>query len=306
MRRSPVFALSLGSLALAALAYDQGEDITLCWSRAGGYGPPIREDCRGSLVYYIEPPAAIAEFSAHPIIYELAVPTLLMPNRSVPHLNLHVCNRMVGFCTPFISETPGLVTQSPALTGELKLGSIPDSEANSSYNYLVARASSELSLSMDDYTIIAHAWWVDIEGNRHDLSRATLLDVYQEITLGAILAIAFGCLLVVVCAGIISGIVACCFRRYRRALAHADTLERKARRDFETRKRRVRNACLKSNELAFPLCALTFDNFKAHGTLWKHEDARASGKLIVYDTTDEMAHAVKEGAHLPIATASVS
>lgn len=101
----------------------------------------------------------------------------------------------------------------------------------------------------------------------------------------------FGVLLIV-CIAITA---VCCLRRYRRAMARNEKLERKARRDFAARTRWVQSACLKSSELAYPLCALRYGDFKGKGRLWKHEEARAAGKLVVYDTTDEMTKAVESG-----------
>jgi hypothetical protein len=93
----------------------------------------------------------------------------------------------------------------------------------------------------------------------------------------------------------IATIAICCLRRYRRALARTAALEKKAQRDFAARTRRVQSAYVKSSELAYPLCALRYGDFKGKGRLWKHEEARAEGKLVVYDTTEEMARAIERG-----------
>jgi hypothetical protein len=169
----------------AARAYDTGEDVTLCWVRADGFASPVRESCAGSTIYFLDPPSSVASLTTTAIVYELAVPTARMPNRTVPHLNIHTCSRVVGFCTPFLEETPGLVTQSPALMGLLGPSeSIPILERNASLSYVAVRAVSDLALPVGDYTLIAHAWWVDETGMRHEVARAFLLDVYQGITTG--------------------------------------------------------------------------------------------------------------------------
>ena len=81
----------------------------------------------------------------------------------MPHVNFHSCVRAVGFCTPFVSNQPGLSTHTAAQTGEFEGEQI-------SFN-------QTLSLGTGDYTVIAHARWFDESGLKHDMSRATFAHV---------------------------------------------------------------------------------------------------------------------------------
>lgn len=47
-------------LTSAAWAYENGEDVALCWVRADAFASPVREDCRSSTIYFLDPPSSIA------------------------------------------------------------------------------------------------------------------------------------------------------------------------------------------------------------------------------------------------------
>ena len=44
------------------------------------------------------------------VSYSAFVPSALNATDDIPHANIHSCLRTVGFCTPFVSNTPGLST----------------------------------------------------------------------------------------------------------------------------------------------------------------------------------------------------
>jgi hypothetical protein len=88
--------------------------------------PTMQEDCAGADVRYTftwpQPSYASTEYD---VTFEATIPqqrNIALAKDSgtnmayhVPHANIHSCLRKVGFCTPFVANTPELATHSAAL-----------------------------------------------------------------------------------------------------------------------------------------------------------------------------------------------
>ena len=84
-------------IALLPLAYDLGQDVTLCWRTNTSGGDTAREDCEGAHVNFSEPlPSRLVETEVYSINYSSHVPPALHPTSDIPHANIHSCLRIVG------------------------------------------------------------------------------------------------------------------------------------------------------------------------------------------------------------------
>ncbi|GMH94642.1 hypothetical protein TrVE_jg1985 [Triparma verrucosa] len=110
-----------------------------------------------------EKPETLADGEAITMEYTLTVnPSSLTPTlgntelvlnggNHIPHANIHSCvsGTDEGPCTPFISNTPGLATHSSALKSNFTASGTVYTES----------FASEVSLTADSYTMIAHGRW---------------------------------------------------------------------------------------------------------------------------------------------------
>lgn len=162
-RRAAVAHLTVAhSLALLLIsgvaAYDQGEDVSLCW-QTNGTAEPSREDCNGQDMQFTgELPERFIEHTNYTFKYSLTLPKWADPvahgmstgsseQFELPHANIHSCERKVGFCTPFVKNTPGLATHTVA------------QQRSQVAERGVARTlefTSVVTLEAGQYTIIAH------------------------------------------------------------------------------------------------------------------------------------------------------
>lgn len=95
----------------------------------------------------------------------------------IPHSNLHSCLTHVGFCTPFVSNTPALSTHSTALVDNFR----PDS-SRSDGDWVNCTFTGSLSLNAASYTIITHVRFFTSEGGvtiQADLAQGLVRTVYQ-------------------------------------------------------------------------------------------------------------------------------
>jgi len=192
MMATKVFALL--ALVAGAAAYDMGEDVTLCWATPSG-GTAAREDCDGSKVEYtwsmpdpfygrtdynVTFRGTVAEKGSATAHGGLTVdgPTEVTDGSEkyafdFVHSNIHSCVRSVGFCTPFISNTPGLATHAPADKGLIE----------DTAEYPKAKRSREFKndffLDVGGYTMIAHVRWFDTTGTKHDMARAYFANLVE-------------------------------------------------------------------------------------------------------------------------------
>ena len=136
--RAPLFGGSFWFLLSitannSVFAYDLGEDVSLCWrtNKTAG-GEPTRVDCQGvSAEFSYSWPRPLYAQQVYEVHWTLTVPPELNPSTDVDHANLHSCELNVGFCTPFVANTPGLATHS-----EISTGSFDDDSVFSTTNTL--------------------------------------------------------------------------------------------------------------------------------------------------------------------------
>ena len=112
-----------------------------------------------SVGYLVEPPSEMLSDEHHSVVWFAAIDTSVwnLTKTSVvdgvydvPHSNLHSCLSHIGFCTPLVSNTPGLSTHSSALVSNLQ----PDTKRGETW--LNATFVADLSLAASSYTIITH------------------------------------------------------------------------------------------------------------------------------------------------------
>jgi len=259
--------------------YDLGEDVTLCWATPIN-GSSAREDCSGAEVVYEDPPpSGMVQGDAYEVSYQMLVPIPRSPTPTIPHANIHSCERNVGFCTPFVANTPGLSTHSTALTGTLT--TVGTTESTS--------FTSEVQLDAGQYTIIAHCRWYDTSGAQHNMARAVMRDVAPPFNVLVYVSIGLGAFVFLIFVAMAVYFVRTHVRRYR-------MLEQKAEAAFRARSARVRSACEHSSKLAFPMCCVSYSDFKAHGKIVSYEKARKLHQHTVFDTAEDVRDAIRGGA----------
>ena len=131
-------------------------------------------------------------------------------HHDIPHANIHSCFSNIGFCTPFVKNTPGLSTHTSAQVGnftaigaQVKQPIMPYyiEHTNTKYllqiwalamwskwvNYLdhifILQFTSEVILDEGLYTVIAHGRvFIDDGAIKYDIARALKLEVLPAIT----------------------------------------------------------------------------------------------------------------------------
>ena len=136
---------------LGASAYKLGEDVSMCWENKVELAAcPTGLD----VTFDTEPPETMHERREYDTTYTLDASHLsstFSGNVVVDHINIHSCLSNVGFCTPFIANTPGLATHTAAESGT----------ANSDGKFTVT-STIKLSAAAYSYSVIAHGRiWVN-------------------------------------------------------------------------------------------------------------------------------------------------
>mmetsp|Transcript_12883 Transcript_12883/g.31299 ORF Transcript_12883/g.31299 Transcript_12883/m.31299 type:complete len:902 (+) Transcript_12883:88-2793(+) len=176
LRKDLLTAVALITASLSAsLGYDVGDDITLCWHTDMTTMVRTREDCGTAYTSFtFNWPEILYSSTEYNVGFKAYIPNPELSTYDVndvpyhiPHANIHSCVRSVGFCTPFVSNTPGLSTHSPTVFG------------NVSETTKIGEFSSAVELEPLQYTIIAHIRWYDTSGNKHDMARAVFKN-FQE------------------------------------------------------------------------------------------------------------------------------
>eukprot|EP00966_Prymnesium_polylepis_P316669 7316848-Prymnesium_polylepis.1 len=92
----------------------QGDDVTLCWlTNTSASGSTVREACDGARVVFDTPLTGTLFARTHyDVNFTMRIPPARQPLVAIPHANTHSCLRRVGFCTPFVADTPTLATHS--------------------------------------------------------------------------------------------------------------------------------------------------------------------------------------------------
>ena len=102
-----------------------------------------------SLTWIDSGPASFTENSPQRMLYELSTTLSVVPNMNhneIRHSNLHSCLSSIGSCTPILSITPGLVSQTSVMGGNFTDGRKTFSDV--------------LILSEGMWTVIAHSRFV--------------------------------------------------------------------------------------------------------------------------------------------------
>jgi len=267
--------------ALLVSSYDLGEDVTLCWVTPVN-GSAAREDCSGAeVIYEVPPPADMMQGSTYEVRYQMVVPSTRSPTGTIPHANIHSCDRNVGFCTPFVANTPGLSTHSAALQGTLTSHGTDETTT----------FASQVLLDAGQYTIIAHCRWYDTNGAQHNMARAVMRDVAPPVNVLIFVSIGLGAFVFLM-------FVATAVYFVRKHVRHFRLLEERAEKAFKNRSRRVRSACEHSSKLAFPMCCVHYKDFKAHGKIVSYEEARTLHQHSVFDTAEDVLDATTHGGSL--------
>jgi len=270
-------------LGVAALVegYDYGQDITLCWVTPVN-GSATRTSCNGADVIYTRAPADdMVGGEEYSVQWSMTVPVALNPTSAVPHANIHSCYRSVGFCSPFVGNTPGLATHSSALTGALTVSGSQE----------VAAFTTEIQLGPGQYTIIAHCRWYDTAGAQHNMARAIIRDVAEPIDISFYISIGLG-------SGLGAIFLILLVQAIRTHVRRVHALEKRSEAAFQDRLQRVRDACDNASTLAFPMCAINYNDFKSHGKLVTYEHARSINQLIVFDKASEVLDARNSKKHI--------
>jgi hypothetical protein len=154
-----LLACLLGRAAAVCYLEDANAACAVCWRTA--YSGP--EDKTGvttmaecpegiAVSWQTDVPQEMFAGSVYPVTYRLTVDEAKFPvykkgkeerRNHVPHANIHSCIASRGACTPFVANSPGLATHTPAAVGDLTTGGVVD-------------FTSDIKLTEEVYTIIAH------------------------------------------------------------------------------------------------------------------------------------------------------
>lgn len=100
--------------------------------------------------YTIPAPSTIYEGTSYPVTYVLTttLPVIYDSKTSslITHANIHSCKSSMGACVPNVAVTPGLVTQTPAITAN---GTITNGTLTSTMN-------ADLQLFEGKWVALAH------------------------------------------------------------------------------------------------------------------------------------------------------
>ena len=170
-------------------SYDVGGTDPICWKTDLVNGGTTKLDsCPDDfkLEFILEPPKVMYGREYYPVQYRFsldidAIDHYQVNDVDIPHANIHSCVSTVGFCTPFVSNTPGLSTHTPALSGDV--------EYTSDGIYTVDFID-DMKLEDEQYTIIAHVRVFGEEGGityKYDMAAAifrTVLPPQDILTVG--------------------------------------------------------------------------------------------------------------------------
>lgn len=98
------------------------------------------------------PPEVMYDMETYEVAWKILVNEDEMPiirkgdDNHIPHANIHSCLRSGGACTPFVSNSPGLSTHTPALKSDI---TVVDGIQQQTF-------TTNVELETKQYTIIAH------------------------------------------------------------------------------------------------------------------------------------------------------
>mmetsp|Transcript_21268 Transcript_21268/g.49295 ORF Transcript_21268/g.49295 Transcript_21268/m.49295 type:complete len:570 (+) Transcript_21268:217-1926(+) len=159
-----LLAIALFARAADAQCYleDANAECSVCWFTVYGsaddtvgvtkmkpcppeikvtWDTPLPEEMTEFVDYEAKYKLSVSDQAKYPIIKKQDKKSGSMNH--VPHANIHSCIASRGACTPFVANSPGLATHTPAVMGNVA--------ADGTQVF-----SSDVQLTRDQYTIIAH------------------------------------------------------------------------------------------------------------------------------------------------------
>lgn len=142
-------------------AYDLGQDVPICWKTNMDTSEKVQlPECpKGIYMDWNELlPEIMHADEDYPTSFRVYINESMgfhpVPIKKsdgeweISHANIHSCLQKVGFCTPFVANSPGLATHTAELRGNLN-----DPVGDQS----ITDFNSIVNLQQDSYTVIAHA-----------------------------------------------------------------------------------------------------------------------------------------------------
>lgn len=148
----------LSTVGAVCYLEDANADCSVCWKTVysgpdDSTGVTTMAQCPEGIAVSWETqiPDEMFANTAYPVTYRFSVDEAKFPvykkgkneKNHVPHANIHSCIASRGACTPFVANSPGLATHTPAIVGDLEQGGVVD-------------FVSDVKLTPEVYTIIAH------------------------------------------------------------------------------------------------------------------------------------------------------
>jgi len=176
-----MFALCLLSLSSAYLMGN--ESLVWCWKKNVSTGVQEMMNEGGcpnfvNTLWVNAPPQEMYEDTHYDMSYRVYVPTTMNITRvketDVWHTNLHACKVVSNApCVPNVANNPGLVTSTPAVSGDLST-----TVENGAYTLLVEH--EDLDLTWGTWTIIAHSRWQVAGGTQYDIAIGTRRNILRR------------------------------------------------------------------------------------------------------------------------------
>jgi hypothetical protein len=145
--------------------YLVGDPGAVCWKTANKVTTQIT--CPGSTtIEFLSVPAQpFYSDKTYNVKYKFTVDKCKLTNGTVsakggfevPHANIHSCIAHLGACTPFVGNTPGLATHTPAIKGNL----VEQARRGCIWT---ATFESPVHLAPHSYTMLAHGRFFDDAG----------------------------------------------------------------------------------------------------------------------------------------------
>jgi len=169
-----ILAITISTFIACTSGYMLGDNVPICWDTDINTKITTRlDECPDGLDIKFTKliPEVVYEQQTYETVFEFTVDSskgfnvVKQKNKNglevdIPHANIHSCLAKVGFCTPFVGNTPGLATHTEALYGDFSEDGF-------------AVFSNDVSLTAESYTIIAHGRVFVNDGNtKYDVAAA--------------------------------------------------------------------------------------------------------------------------------------
>merc|ERR1711935_95829 len=174
---------------VSSQGYLVGDPEAVCWKTTNGVTKAGLCTGKTNIEFVKVPPRPWYSDQEYMVEYKLTVDKCdfatgisLEPSKGwdVPHANVHSCLAHMGACTPFVGNTPGLATHTPALKGNLK-AVVRRTECVWEGIY-----TSPVKLVTHNYMMIAHGRFFTSDGTKHDVAQGLSLSVNDPVVESAI------------------------------------------------------------------------------------------------------------------------